>query len=91
MTSASSRQVFLRDQQVELTTTEFKLLQVLAAEPGRMLSHRQLLHAVWGPSHWDEVAYLRVYMKQLRDKIEDDPSQPKRLVDHPRSRLSARA
>jgi two-component system KDP operon response regulator KdpE len=77
------RRVFLRNAEVTLTPTEFKLLHLLASEAGRVLSHGQLLREVWGPSHVEELQYLRVYMKQLRQKIEEDPSQPQRLLTTP--------
>jgi len=77
------RRVFLRNAEVVLTPTEFKLLHLLASEAGRVLSHSQLLREVWGPSHVEELQYLRVYMKQLRQKIEEDPSQPQRLLTTP--------
>ncbi len=77
------RRVFLKGNEVILTPTEFKLLHLLASEAGRVLSHSHLLREVWGPSHVDELQYLRVYMKQLRQKIEDDPAQPQRLLTTP--------
>lgn len=77
---AIQRRVLIRDVEIELTPTEFKLLHVLACEPGQVLTHGQLLREVWGPNRVEDVQYLRVYMKQLRRKIEDDPSQPKRIV-----------
>jgi two-component system, OmpR family, KDP operon response regulator KdpE len=66
--------------EIDLTPTEFKLLHALACEPGKVMTHGQLLREVWGSKRPDDVQYLRVYMKQLRQKIEDDPSQPKRIV-----------
>ncbi len=80
---ALARRVLLKGAEVILTPTEFKLLHLLASEAGRVLSHSHLLRGVWGPSHVDELQYLRVYMKQLRQKIEDDPSQPERLLTTP--------
>jgi two-component system KDP operon response regulator KdpE len=77
---AIQHRVYVRDVEVELTPTEFKLLHVLASEPGRVLTHGQLLREVWGPTRADDVQYLRVYMKQLRRKIERDPSRPKRIM-----------
>ncbi|HKQ69742.1 MAG TPA: response regulator transcription factor [Polyangiaceae bacterium] len=77
------RRVFVRDVEVDLTSTQFKLLHLLACDIGRVVTHRQLLRAVWGPSREEEVQYLRVYMKQLRGKLEDDPSQPRRIVTTP--------
>ena len=75
-----ARKVFVNHVAVELTPTEFKLLHVLLCEGGRVVTHRQLLTEVWGASYCDEVQYLRVFMRQLRAKIEDDASQPRRIV-----------
>jgi len=77
------RRVFLKGAEVTLTPTEFKLLHLLASEAGRVLSHSHLLREVWGPSHVEELQYLRVYVKQLRQKVEDDPAQPQRLLTTP--------
>jgi two-component system KDP operon response regulator KdpE len=65
---------------VRLTPTEFKLLAVLAASAGRLLTNPQLLRAVWGPSHLEDGHYLRIYMGHLRHKLEDDPAQPRYLL-----------
>jgi two-component system KDP operon response regulator KdpE len=65
---------------VHLTPTEYRLLSVLAANPGRVLTHRQLLREVWGPSHADQSHYLRIYMGHLRHKLESDPAQPRHLL-----------
>jgi two-component system KDP operon response regulator KdpE len=65
---------------VHVTPIEYRLLAHLAAHPHCVLTHRQLLHAVWGPNHAEDTHYLRVYMGQLRKKIEHDPAQPKHLV-----------
>lgn len=67
-------------QPVHLTPIEYRLLAHLAAHPDRVLTHRQLLHAVWGPSHAEDTHYLRVHMANLRKKIEHDPSQARHLV-----------
>ena len=77
---AVRRRVFVKGVEVELTPIEFKLLHLLACEAGQVLTHHKLLREVWGPRRVEEVQYLRVYMKQLREKIEDNPSQPKRIV-----------
>jgi two-component system KDP operon response regulator KdpE len=69
-----------RDQmEVHLTPTEFKLLATLIENRGKVLTHRYLLNAVWGPQNIDQSQYLRVYMKQLRQKLEADPARPKFL------------
>ena len=65
---------------VHLTPIEYRLLTHLAAYPDCVLTHRQLLTAVWGPGHAEDAHYLRVYMAQLRKKIERDPAQPRHLV-----------
>jgi two-component system KDP operon response regulator KdpE len=77
---AIRHRVFLREREVDLTPTEFKLLHALACAPGQVLTHGQLLREVWGPKRQDDVPYLRVYMKHLRRKVEDNPSQPKRIA-----------
>ena len=66
--------------EVHLTPIEFKLLACLAKSLGMVVTHRQLLREVWGPSHIEHTHYLRIYMKQLRDKLEDDPIRPKHLL-----------
>jgi two-component system KDP operon response regulator KdpE len=78
-----SRRVLVRDVEVDLTPTQFRLLHVLACDVGRVVTHQQLLRAVWGPSHMEEVQYLRVFMKQLREKIETDPSRPTMILTVP--------
>ena len=65
---------------LHLTPIEYRLLAYLITHPDSVLTHRQLLKTVWGPSHVDESHYVRVYMGMLRKKIEDDPSQPKHIV-----------
>jgi len=65
---------------VKVTPIEYHLLTHLATHPYCVLTHRQLLQAVWGPNHSEDTHYLRVYMGQLRKKIEDDPAQPRHLV-----------
>ncbi|HEY7517825.1 MAG TPA: response regulator [Methylomirabilota bacterium] len=77
------RHVFVRDQEVKLTPTEYRLLTTLVRHAGRVLTHRQLLKEVWGPNQTEEAHYLRVYMAQLRRKIEVDPAQPRYLLTEP--------
>jgi two-component system KDP operon response regulator KdpE len=75
------KRVVERDgQPVHLTPIEYRLLAYLITHPGSVLTHRQLLKHVWGPSHADDSHYVRVYMGFLRKKIEDDPSQPEHIV-----------
>jgi two-component system KDP operon response regulator KdpE len=66
--------------EVHLTPTEYRLLTVLMANAGRVLTHRQLLREVWGPSHAGQSHYLRIYMGHLRQKLEPDPAQPQHLL-----------
>ena len=65
---------------LHLTPTEFKLLARLVRAGGRVVTHRQLLADVWGAEHVDDTHYLRLYMGQLRAKLEDVPSEPRHLV-----------
>lgn len=69
--------------EISLTATEFKLLAYLASHAGRVLTHRTILSSVWDPAEADKIEYLRVYMRQLRKKLEDDPEEPKMLVTEP--------
>lgn len=64
---------------LHLTPIEYKLLTHLAAQPDRVVTHRQLLKAVWGPGHAEDTHYVRVHMANLRKKVEDDPSRPRHL------------
>ncbi|WP_320780001.1 response regulator [Streptomyces sp. CRN 30] len=68
---------------VRLTPTEWHLLEVLVHHPGRLVSQKQLLQEVWGPSYGTETNYLRVYMAQLRRKLEADPSHPRHFITEP--------
>ncbi len=77
------RRVFLEMVEVALTPTEFSLLLVMSREAGRVVTHRRLLTEVWGAAYVDDVQYLRVYMKQLRRKLERDPAKPQLLVTTP--------
>ena len=67
-------------EEMRLTATEWRLLSVLARHVGRVATHKQLLTDVWGPTHAEDTHYLRVYMKQLRGKLEADPLQPRYLL-----------
>ncbi len=66
--------------EIHLTPIEFRLLGALAKHLGMVVTHRQLLSEVWGPTHIGQTHYLRIYMKQLRDKLEEDPVRPRYLV-----------
>jgi two-component system KDP operon response regulator KdpE len=74
------RQVFVAGKEIHLTPIEYKLLTTLIRYAGRVMTHRQLLKEVWGPLHVEEGHYLRVYMRQLRNKLEKNPAQPRYLV-----------
>jgi two-component system KDP operon response regulator KdpE len=79
----SLRRIVLRDREVRLTPKEFDLLQYMVAHPNVPLTHTKLLQSVWGPDYGDEVEYLRVFINQLRKKIEKNPSAPKYLLTEP--------
>jgi two-component system KDP operon response regulator KdpE len=74
------RLVRAEGREVHLTPIEFRLLGCLARHAGMVLTHRHLLREVWGPSHVDQSHYLRIYMKQLRHKLEPDPARPRFLL-----------
>lgn len=75
--------VYVDDQEVHLTPIEYKLLATLVRHAGKVLTHRQLLREVWGPSYANESQYLRVYMGQLRHKLEENPARPRYLRTEP--------
>ncbi len=77
------RLVMAKGQPVRLTPKEFDLLRYLVANQGRSLGHRRLLQAVWGPDYGDETEYLRVFINQLRKKIEPDPREPRYIHTEP--------
>jgi two-component system KDP operon response regulator KdpE len=77
------RQVMRSEQEIHLTPIEYKLLVQLIANLGRVVTHRQLLKEVWGPSHVDDTHYLRVYMAGLRRKLENDPNRPRYIRTEP--------
>ena len=77
------RRVTVEANEVHLTPNEFKLLAVLVKHAGMVMTHRQLLREVWGPGSGNETHYLRVYMNQLRQKLESDPARPKYLLTEP--------
>ena len=79
----SRREVSVGDRRVHLTPNEFKLLTMLVKNAGRVLTHRQLLHGVWGPGSAEETHYVRVYMNQLRQKLEPDSTRPRYLLTEP--------
>jgi two-component system, OmpR family, KDP operon response regulator KdpE len=71
------------DREEHLTPKEFELLRYMVSHAGEVISHRRLLQAVWGPDYGDDVQYLRVFVNQLRRKIEVDPHDPKYLLTEP--------
>jgi two-component system, OmpR family, KDP operon response regulator KdpE len=77
------RSVVAQGRELRLTPKEFDILRYLAAHPDRAIPHRELLQAVWGPDYGDQVEYLRVFIKQLRQKIEPNPSRPIYIVTEP--------
>jgi two-component system, OmpR family, KDP operon response regulator KdpE len=77
------RQVFRQGVEAHLTPTEYKLLASLVRHAGRVMTHRQLLNEVWGANYEDQSHYLRVYMAQLRHKLEQDPARPRLLITEP--------
>jgi two-component system KDP operon response regulator KdpE len=79
----AQRTVIARGHQARLTPKEFELLRYLVSHPNKALPHRELLQAVWGPDYGDQVEYLRVFINQLRKKIEPQPSKPRYLLTEP--------
>jgi len=75
--------VLRNEEEVKLTATEFKLLAYLASNAGRVLTHQSILSHVWDPADADHVEYLRVFVRQLRKKLEDDPEQPLFILNEP--------
>jgi two-component system KDP operon response regulator KdpE len=76
----SREAVKLRGELVHLTPTEYRLLEAMASHPGKLLTHAWLLERVWGPGSADQSHYLRVYVRQLRRKLGDDPGRPRFIV-----------
>ena len=70
-------------EQLRLTPKEFDLLAALASNGGRVMTHHKLLQRVWGPAHVDDVPYLRVFIGQLRQKLEPDPAKPALILTEP--------
>jgi two-component system KDP operon response regulator KdpE len=79
----AQRQVFRAGQEIHLTPTEYKLLVALVRHAGKLLTHRQLLQEVWGSNFITQTHYLRIYVMQLRQKIEPDPTRPRLLLTEP--------
>ncbi|WP_376797081.1 response regulator transcription factor [Thermogemmatispora sp.] len=83
MMDVERRYVRAGDREVRLTPTEFELLRQLMLHAGKVLTHRTLLRAVWGPEYGEEADYLRVYVRQLRRKVEQEPSRPRYILTEP--------
>lgn len=79
----AARRVVRNRHEHRLTPKEHDLLRYLAANPNQVIAHRKLLQSVWGPEYGDEVEYLRVFVNQLRKKIEADPARPRYLLTEP--------
>jgi len=77
------RQVFCGTREIHLTPIEYRLLTVLVRNAGRVMTHRQILKEVWGPAYVEQTHYLRVFMNQLRRKIEADSARPRFLLNEP--------
>ncbi len=74
------RQIFVGEREVHLTPIQYRLLSVLIKNAGKVLTHQYILKEVWGPSYRENSHYLRIYMSQLRQKLETDPTQPQYLL-----------
>ncbi len=79
----SDREVRIRGKEVKLTATEYEILKILVLHAGKVVTQRQLLKDVWGPNAVEQTQYLRVYVGQLRKKLERDPSQPELILTEP--------
>jgi two-component system KDP operon response regulator KdpE len=79
----TSRTVKVQGKPIRLTATEYALLQLFVKHAGKVLTHRQILKEVWGPTYVEQTHYLRVYMTHLREKIERTPSAPELLITEP--------
>jgi two-component system, OmpR family, KDP operon response regulator KdpE len=78
-----ARKVIVRGNEVRLTPKEFDLLRYLVLHPHKAIPHRELLQAIWGPDYGEQVEYLRVFIKQLRRKIEPHPEKPRYILTEP--------
>jgi two-component system KDP operon response regulator KdpE len=83
MIDIEARQVQVRGELIHLTPTEYDLLNYLAQNKGKVITHRELLQEIWGPEYGDEREYLRVFISQVRKKIEQDPVRPKFILTEP--------
>jgi two-component system KDP operon response regulator KdpE len=81
----TNRLVSINDEEIKLTRTEYELLAYLAINAGKVLTHREILHGVWGPEYGDELEYVRTFINQLRRKIEEDPANPLYIITEQRT------
>jgi two-component system KDP operon response regulator KdpE len=81
----TNRLVSINDEEIKLTRTEYELLAYLANNAGKVLTHREILHGVWGPEYGDELEYVRTFINQLRRKIEEDPANPLYIITEQRT------
>ncbi|WP_119066575.1 winged helix-turn-helix domain-containing protein [Aggregatilinea lenta] len=79
-----TRQVIINGETIHLTPLEYDLLYYLAKNQGRVIAHRELLREIWGPEYGDEREYLRVFVSQIRKKVEEDPARPAYILTEPR-------
>jgi two-component system KDP operon response regulator KdpE len=79
----AAKQVTRNGREIRLTPTEWQLVELLVRQPGRLVSQRQLLQEVWGPSYGEETNYLRVFIAQIRRKLEPDPANPRYFITEP--------
>ena len=79
----ANRQVFINDAEIHLTPIEYRLLSILIKHAGKVITHSQLLREVWGAAYADQNHYLRIYMGQLRHKLESDPARPRFFINEP--------
>jgi two-component system KDP operon response regulator KdpE len=79
----STKRVRRGEEEVHLTPTEWQIVEVLARNPGKLVGQQMLLQAVWGPQYERETHYLRIYMSQIRHKLEPDPSRPRYFITEP--------
>ena len=80
----AAKRVVRGDEEIRLTPTEWEMVEILVRNPGRLVTQRQLLQEVWGPQYSTETNYLRVYMAQIRRKLEPDPARPRYFVTEAR-------
>jgi len=76
-------EVFVNESKVAMTPKEYDLLRYFMINRGKMLTHRQLLREIWGPAHTEDMQYLRVYIGQIREKLEEDPTSPTLIITEP--------